>query len=54
MDELPDPEVENRPRSAADMEAQWLDAHFDAELELAVERSVARGYRPGQYSSTVG
>ena len=54
MDELPDPEVVHRPRTVADMEAAELDAHFDAELEEAVERSLARGYRPSRYASTVG
>jgi len=54
MDELPDPEVANRSRTAADLEAAELDAHFDRELELAVERSLARGYRPTGYASTVG
>jgi hypothetical protein len=54
VDELPDPQVENRRRSPADAEAAELDAHFDAELELAVERSIARGYRPGRVASTVG
>jgi hypothetical protein len=54
MDELPDPQVENRRRSPADAEAAELDRHFDEELELAVERSIARGYRPGRIASTVG
>jgi hypothetical protein len=54
MDELPDPEVVNRPRTVADMEARELDAHFDEELEAAIERSLARGYRPGALTSTVG
>lgn len=54
MDDLPDPPVANRRRGPAAAEAAELDEHFDRELELAAERSIARGYRPGRVASTVG
>jgi hypothetical protein len=54
LDELPDPPMADRARSPADAEIREMDEHFDRELELATERSIARGYRPGRIPSSVG